>query len=126
MKEKVRSFLSYILICTIGMSEGSHIFVSSTSAFTVPTVDAQIRILQDGTNLVHTTSWNGNGNGTTDSGETNAGTDSSLTNGVVRASDLVTYRVNMNLNGGATTNARSTITLINGTWVSIPSACLTS
>ena len=108
------------------MSEGSHIFVSSTSAFTVPTVDAQIRILQDGTNLVHTTSWNGNGNGTTDSGETNAGTDSSLTNGVVRASDLVTYRVNMNLNGGATTNARSTITLINGTWVSIPSACLTS
>jgi hypothetical protein len=91
-----------------------------------PAVDVNVQVIETGSSPFDANSWNGNGNQVVDAGETNPGNDSSATNNVVRTQDQVTYRVSVNLNGGDANNTRVTLTLNNGTWISLPNVCLTS
>jgi hypothetical protein len=120
---KLGLFMLPVLVVAAIVSNGlNRVSANFPSAY----VDGNLYVVTDGTATVanDATSWNGNGNGANNPGETNAGTDSSTTNGYIKGQDIVTYRVSTNLNGADSSNVTFTVTLDNAAWQSLPDVCI--
>jgi hypothetical protein len=100
-------------ICSVSL-------VSSVTAAGLSLADIVVREISDGTTPLDTQTY------VVDSPTAvNAGDDSSQTNRIVRSADVVEYSVSSNLNTSDTANYTTMLTLDRGTFVSLPSVCLT-
>lgn len=92
----------------------------SALAVPPPVVEADLRVVADGTTPFDGTTYD-------PVGDTNAGTDAAAANGIVRNSDVITYRMEANLNGTDSDNLTFTLTLsAEQEIIALPNLCLTS
>lgn len=102
------------------MLVGMAVYVKQAAAVPPPVVNAVLKISADGTSPFDGTTYD-------PVGGTNSGTDASATNGIVRNSDVVTYRMEANLNGTNSDNLTFNLSLSSEQEViSIPALCLTT
>jgi uncharacterized repeat protein (TIGR01451 family) len=106
------ALLSFVFILALGIN------AANVSAG-VPQLANTIKVIQDGSDAFDLTTWNGINNNPTQ------GTDENSNNGMVRVMDIVTYEIEISVNGNDMTNVVSTINLgANQDVTVIPTECL--
>jgi uncharacterized repeat protein (TIGR01451 family) len=107
-----------LLISTIAF--GGNTMLKAFAA--VPSVDANIRVVQDGTAPFDASTYDPIANA-------NGGLDASAANGIVRISDFITYQIDVSVNDTNNTNVTATVTLDSSkpanlqNWAAIPQIC---